>query len=153
MGQKFHHMGLEAPFGVVNKLLKFCDGNLCPSTTVNLNIDLPIFLSWEQPYWSINRQDVRLKSSPIFPQGLIGAEGQETCMYLLVYCLYGSNKRWWMFMCASFGTILLSCFPFQNLLFLFFYDTPQNKFKCLLSSSNQTVRDILENKWNKMLCD
>lgn len=59
---------------------------------MNLNIDLLIPLSSHQPDWSINRQDVRLKSSPISLRGLIGAEGQEMCMVLLVYCLYGSNK-------------------------------------------------------------
>lgn len=95
MELRFFHMGLGAPFRDVDKLLKFCDWNwnLSSCTTVNLKIDFPILLSSHQPYWSINRQDVRLKSSPISLWSLIGAEGQEMCVFLLVYCLYGSNTR------------------------------------------------------------
>lgn len=36
---------------------------------LNLNTDLSITLSSDQPYWSINWQDVRLKSSSISPRG------------------------------------------------------------------------------------
>lgn len=32
-----------------------------------------------QPYWRINTQDARLKSSAISLWSLIGAEGQEVC--------------------------------------------------------------------------
>lgn len=130
MEVRFFHMGLGAPFRDVNKLLKFCDWNwnLSSCPTVNLNIDLPIPLSSHQPYCSINRQDVRLKSSPISPQGLIGAEGQETCMFLLVYCLYGSNKSGEC-VCVQamerFPSCVLLPFPFQNLLFLFFMISPK----------------------------
>lgn len=127
-------------FKGVNKLLKFCDWNLGSCTTVNLNIDLPTPLSSHQPYWSINRQDVRLKSSPISPWGLIGAEGQETCMFLLVYCLYGSNRSGGCVCVQWNNSPLVSCclFPFQNLLFLFFYDIPKtNSNVCYLQVTRQ----------------
>lgn len=152
------HMGLGGPFSGVKKLLKFCDWNwnLSFCTTVNVNIDLLIPLSSHQPDCSINRQDVRLKSSPISLRGLIGAEGQEMCMVLLVYCLYGSNtgsER--VCVCEPWNNLLgvLLAFSISKPGIFIFSWYPQNKFKCLLSSSNQTVRDILEKKWNKMLCD
>lgn len=143
MELRFFHMGLGATFRGVNKLLKFYDWdwNLCSCTTVNLNIDLPIPLSSHQPYWSINRQDVRLKSSPISPRGLIGAEGQETCMFLLVYCLYGSNKSGEC-VCVraveQFSSRVLLPFPISKPVIFIFYDIPKtNSNVCYLQVTRQ----------------
>lgn len=64
------------------------------------------------------------------------------CVFLLVYCLYETSKtgehvcRQWLFFVAFF--------LFQNLFFLFFLMISPNKFNCMLSSSNQAARDILE---------
>ena len=139
------------PYGTfwgVNKLLHgFCawNRNLCSCTAVNLHTDLPISLSPDQtlPEYRLTRRKVE-KFTHLSP-GLIGAEGQETCMFLLVYCLYGSYNT---VKCLrvravkqSSSVVSRRLFPFQNLLFSF-PDILHNKFKCLLSSSNQTVRDI-----------
>lgn len=146
MELRFFHMGLGAPFRDVDKLLKFCDWNwnLSSCTTVNLKIDFPILLSSHQPYWSINRQDVRLKSSPISLWSLIGAEGQEMCVFLLVYCLYGSNTRVVNVYVGKpwNNSPLASCClfsPFQNLLFfIFFHDIPKtNSNVCYLQVTRQ----------------
>lgn len=134
------------PFSDINKPLKFCDWNwkLCSCTTVNLSIDSPITLSSDQPYWSINRQDVRLKSSPISPRGLIGAEGQETCMFLLVYCLYGSNKSGECVCVPAVEQFSFSCVlpPFSHFrtcyLFFFFMISPKtNSNVCYLQVTRQ----------------
>lgn len=132
--------------------------NLSFCTAMNLKIDFLILPSSQQPYWSINRQDIRLKSSPISLWSLIGAEGQEMCVFLYWFIAFMDPTRAVnVYVCKLWNNSpLVSCclFPFQNLLFLFFFLWyPQNKFKCLLSSSNQTAGDILEKKWNKMLCD
>lgn len=128
MELRFDHMGLGALFRNVNKLLKFCDWNwnLRSYTTMNLKIDFLILLFLLQPYWSINRQDIRLKSSPICLWSLIGAEGQRMCLFLLVYCLYGSIC--WMCVWKP-----RSCcrFPFQNLLF-FSIISPKQIQKCVI---------------------
>lgn len=143
MELRFFHMGLGAPFRHVNKLSKFGDWNrnLSSCTTVNLNIDLPIPLSSCQLYWSINRQDVRLKSSPISPQGLIGAEGQETCMFLLVYCFYGSNKSDEC-VCVQgveqFSSRVLLPFSISKPAIFIFYDIPKtNSNVCYLQVTRQ----------------
>lgn len=118
--------------------------------TVDLKIDFLIHLH-ANPYRSINKQDVRLKSSPISLWSLIGAEGQEMCLRVPIGLLpLWIQQELNVYVCRLRNNPpLASCclLPFQNLLFLFFFhDIPKTKFKCLLSSSNQTARDILEKK-------
>lgn len=80
----------------------------------------------------------------------------DVCVPLLVYCLYGSNKSGEC-VCVQaaeqFSSRVLLPFSHFKTCYFYFLWYPQNKFKCLLSSSNQTAGDILEKKWNKMLCD
>lgn len=161
------HMGLES-FRGVNKLQVFVTETetcascaspppppLPPHNIVNLNIDLPFSPCLDHPYWSINRQDVRLKSSSISPRGPNWSWRSEDVYVSIGLLLLWIQQNWWMCMCSSHETILLSgltAFFFSKPAIFIFHD-PQNKFKCLLSSSNQTEGDILEKKWNKMLCD
>ena len=161
MELRFSHMGLGAQdFRDLNKVFPFVQLNFVHLhlTTVNSDIDLLLFLYLRQPYWRIKDKMQGWKVHPSLLQGLIGAEGQDTCIFLWVYCLYGSNKsggcvRVVKFVGCKRTPLSWDLIPIQNLLFLYFMIFPQNRFECLLSSSEQTVRDVLEQKLNKTLCD
>lgn len=125
------------------------------SQNTELEYRLPFSLSSGLPYWSINRQVVRLKSSPICSQGPNWSWRSGEVYFSIGLLPLWIQQQWWTCPCTC--VVLLSCFllPFsisKPVIFIF-HDILHNKFKCLLSSSNQTVGDILEKKWNKMLCD
>lgn len=143
-----------------SKVLSFCDWNLQLCFFFffffsELEYRLPFSLSSGLPYWSINRQVVRLKSSPICSQGPNWSWRSGEVYFSIGLLSLWIQQQWWTRLCVC--VVLLSCFllPFsisKPVIFIF-HDILHNKFKCLLSSSNQTVGDILEKKWNKMLCD
>lgn len=63
------------------------------STTVKSNTDF--FQSSDlntNPTPVLTDRTEKLKSSSVSPGDLIGAEGQETCTFPLVCCLYGSDQ-------------------------------------------------------------
>lgn len=132
----------------VNKLSSLVRWKLVPVffTTVNLSIDPPPFPSPPRPYWHINRQDGRLKSSPISPLGPNWSWRSEN-----VYCFYwfivfmDPAQRVNAFVLKTWNNSILLClrafFPFspnQNLLFLFFKIFPKTYLNfCYLQESRR----------------
>lgn len=154
-GLRLFYTGSQSFKGVKFLRLKLCASSSSSSQNTELEYRLPFSLSSGLPYWSINRQVVRLKSSPICSQGPNWSWRSGEVYFSIGLLSLWIQQQWWTRPCAC--VVLLSCFllPFsisKPVIFIF-HDILHNKFKCLLSSSNQTVGDILEKKWNKMLCD